>query len=184
MNTERIPEPRYVGNGICEITLSNGMVALIDDGDAETIGRYKWHASTTKRSKTHYAKARITHPQVGSFMHRVILCFPLLTVDHINGNGLDNRRCNLRFCTHQQNSLNVRNRLCPKTSRFRGVYFCKTTKKWCAQIRHNMKLITIGSFNDELSAAIAWDERALQLRGDFAILNFSTQSDVCDFKIS
>lgn len=172
MRSSVIPEPKYVGGGVCEITLSNGMVSLIDEGDAETLGRYKWHASTSKASRTIYAKARITHKQVGTFMHRVILCYPLFCVDHINGNGLDNRRQNLRFCTIQQNSVNIKPRSFEKTSRYRGVYFNKASKKWHAEIRHNMKLFRVGVFSDEVSAAIAWDAEALKRRGSFAVLNF------------
>lgn len=158
------------GDGVCELYLSDDKsVALIDEGDACTVEPYRWHRSTNTSSTTSYAKARVTDRQVGTFLHRLILCFPVLSVDHMNRDGLDNRRQNLRFATHQQNCLNIRNRL-NKTSKFRGVF--KSGGRWCAQIRIYGRLATIGFFEDEIEAAKAWDVAAYHARGERAVLNF------------
>lgn len=147
-----------------------GRVALFDEGDYETIAPYRWCASTTSTSTTFYAKARVTHPKVASHMHRVILCFPLLNVDHINQNGLDNRRCNLRLVTHQQNCLNIRMRA-NKTSQYRGVSKNRHNT-WTVQFRNNIRRVNGGSYKTEVEAALAYDRIVREIRGEFAILNF------------
>jgi hypothetical protein len=162
-------EPKPIGGGVCELLLSNGMVTLLSEGDAETVSNFRWHASTDKASHTWYARARVVDSRVASGMHRVLLCFPLLFVDHINRNGLDNRRENLRLCTHEQNNCNKPNRP-NKTSRFRGVFY--QGKRWVVQVRDKQKLYRLGSFSDEVEAALVYDQFVASVRGEFAILNF------------
>jgi len=103
-------------------------------------------------------------------MHRMIMQPPEgMVVDHINGNGLDNRRCNLRICTQEQNARNN----APKgngASRFKGVFPCG--KKWGAKVTHRKKTHRLGVFADEVEAAKARDRLALKLHGEFARLNF------------
>lgn len=93
-----------------------------------------------------------------------------ILIDHINHNGLDNRRSNLRFATTQQNNWNS-NRKKPKGSRFRGVRQHRITKKWRAIICSDNKRIHLGYFDTDVSAARAYDAEAKRLRGDFAVLN-------------
>jgi hypothetical protein len=92
-----------------------------------------------------------------------------MVVDHINGNGLDNRRCNLRICTPAQNGLNSRPRVDGK-SRFKGVF--PHGDRWRAKVggRH------LGLFDDEVEAAKARDRLARKLHGKFARLNFPPQN--------
>jgi len=105
-------------------------------------------------------------------MHRAIMNPPDGTVvDHINRNSLNNRRCNLRICTQKENLRNGRPSR-RSTSRFKGVYFDKQTRKWIAKIGYNGKTIHLGSFEDEVEAAKAYDRKAYELFGDFAYLNF------------
>lgn len=164
-----IRDPKPIGGGVCELTLSNGMVSLISEGDASTLGMYRWHMSKPKSSVTQYAKARVTHHRLSVLMHRVILCFPLMDVDHINRDGLDNRRENLRLCSRQQNACN-RRLIEVKTSKYRGVY--KDRNKWRAQVKQNGCLVSLGSFVDEVDAALRYDKFVKSLRGEFAVLNF------------
>jgi hypothetical protein len=164
-----IREPRPIGDGICEVPLSQGKVALIDECDAPKIALCNWHASTTPNSTTFYAKGRLVHPRIASHMHRAILCFPVMDVDHINGNGLDNRRCNLRLCEPQQNMCNIRPRA-NKTSRFRGVWRYSSTR-WQAAIRVNRTLINLGMFTSEERAAAAYDIASELLHGRFGVRN-------------
>jgi hypothetical protein len=106
-------------------------------------------------------------------MHRFLTgALPGQVVDHINGDGLDNRRCNLRVCTHKQNVRNARPYKGKKTSKFRGVYFSAPTQKFKAQIMCSGVKINLGSFESEKSAAEAYDEAASKLFGEYARLNF------------
>ena len=93
-------------------------------------------------------------------------------VDHINGNSMDNRRCNLRICTISQNTANQRKqRGC--SSKYRGVSFAKGCKKrpWQSYIQKDGKTVSIGYFKSEVEAAEAYNKKALELFGEFARLN-------------
>lgn len=92
-------------------------------------------------------------------------------IDHIDGNQLNNSLENLRECTNAQNMLNSRSRK-GSTSSYKGVSFENQTKRWRAQIVLNGKHTSIGRFDDEINAAIAYDRKATQLFGKFARLNF------------
>lgn len=95
-----------------------------------------------------------------------------MLVDHINGNGLDNRRSNLRLATAFQNLANMAIR--PHTSQYKGVSYYKhrtSYKKWVAEIRCNRKRVRLGAFESEIEAARAYNEAAKNLFGEFARLN-------------
>lgn len=109
------------------------------------------------------------------YFHRVLLNVPKgMVVDHINGNTRDNRRCNLRVCTQHQNTYNQKVRK-NNTSGYKGVYFHKTNKKWCAFISVP-KSKYLGSFETKEEAARAYDKVARELHGGFARLNFPEES--------
>ena len=95
-----------------------------------------------------------------------------LLVDHRNGDGLDNRRDNLRLATHSENMMNRPKIKSPTTSRFVGVYFDKARRLWVARIHLNGKCIWLGRFATEIEAAKAYDEAAKKYHGEFARLNF------------
>jgi len=92
-------------------------------------------------------------------------------IDHINGNGLDDRRANMRTCTNQQNMRNLRKRR-SGSSIYKGVYYDKRRRTWYARICHNGKNIHLGTFATEIEAARAYDRAARRLFGEFARLNF------------
>jgi len=92
-------------------------------------------------------------------------------INHINHNGLDNRKANLRFATIQQNTWNQRKSRGNYNSRYKGVAWSKSRKKWRARITCNGKVTYIGYFDDEKAAAMAYDVRAKELFGDYAVLN-------------
>jgi hypothetical protein len=97
---------------------------------------------------------------------------PKIKVDHINHNGLDNRRENLRLCTQQQNNLNVRKRS-NTSSKFKGVYWYKQRQKWAVYCCIDGKGKHLGLFTSELEAAVAYDNFVKTLPDqEFRILNF------------
>jgi len=102
-------------------------------------------------------------------MHRLIMRPRRgYVVDHIDGNGLNNRRCNLRVCTRRQNQAN--RGPCGGSSQFVGV--SRERDKWRAEIHYRGKHIYIGIFTDEAEAAKARDRKAYELHGEYAYLNF------------
>lgn len=136
-----------------EIALSRGLVALVDDNVYEELNQDKWYA--TKDNKTCHA-VRWTKGNRSNrrliFMHRCILGYPQKgeEIDHINGNGLDNRLINLRFVTRRQNQQN-RIGTC-KSSRYPGVSWRKDIGKWRSRIRIKGKTKLLGNFSNESEA--------------------------------
>jgi hypothetical protein len=155
--------------GARRIKLSWGKWAVIDAEDYARLSQYQWCA--VEKARTCYAKTFDLDGAILS-MHRVVANAPKgLLVDHINHNGLDNRKSNLRLCTNSQNLQNKRPRSgC--TSKYKGVYWHKDRKKFCAKIHLNRKAIHLGYFKDEIEAAKAYDKKAIELFGEFAYLNF------------
>jgi len=155
------------------IPLTQGKFALIDEQDADLVVPFKWCANQI--GNTFYAvrnSPRVDGKRTTILMHRVILNAPPgMGVDHINGNGSDNRRQNIRICTTSQNMSNQRTRE-GFTSQFKGVCWDKHRNKWRACIRTDGKTIHIGYFIEETEAAVAYDASARDLFGEFARLNF------------
>lgn len=150
------------------ITLSKGKYALIDDSDFELISQHKWYAVETFKW---YALAFQNKKSIS--MHRFIMgAKEGQQVDHINGNSLDNRRSNLRFCNNAQNQYN---RLPDHVSisKYKGVRWHKRDKLWYAAIKINGKQKWLGYHRDEISAAKTYDAAAKELFGEFAKLNFN-----------
>lgn len=147
------------------IPLGNGLFATIDAADYDRLSKYRWYAS--HHGPTTYARCR--QKSKDTYMHRMIMR-PRKgqIVDHIDGNGLNNRRCNLRICTSRQNQAN--RGPCGGSSRFVGVF--RNKDKWQAGIGYRGKSYYIGLFDDEVEAAKARDRKAYELHGEFAYLNF------------
>jgi len=159
--------------GAKPIPLTQGKFAIVDASDYEELNQYKWHA--TKSGHTYYAMRRKGRKLIR--MHRQILNAPRgLVCDHINHNGLDNRKRNLRLCTQGQN---CRNKSARKgcSSKYIGVSFDKQTKRFSAKICVNFKKIWIGRFKSEIEAARARDKKAIELHGEFASLNFPEERE-------
>ena len=96
-----------------------------------------------------------------------------ILVDHINHNGLDNRKANLRFATYSQNAWNRKKPTDSGSSKYKGVRWVKDSKKWRAVICNNNRRTHLGFFNDEKEAAAAYDTAAKKHRGEYAFLNLS-----------
>jgi len=160
----RVEPPEPPSDSIRYIPLTRGLHAIVDAEDHEWLSRDKWHASPATGHSTVYAKRSTQQGSV--FMHRTIMKpSKEMVVDHINGNGLDNRRCNLRICTPQENAMNRRKHIDGK-SRFIGV--SPWNQKWQVFVGRQY----LGLFEDEVEAARARDRKALELHGEYVRLNF------------
>lgn len=147
----------------------------MDDEDFEELSKHKWHVKRSKRQAQHYV-TRTVKDENGKynkkrFMHRDIMKPEKgMMVDHIDHNTLNNQKSNLRVCTHSQNQMNRRIEK-GKSSRFKGVSKCKKKGMWEACIQANRKQKYLGAFDSELGAAIAYNDAARELFGEFANLN-------------
>lgn len=155
------------------ILLTRGFKAIVDDEDYGWLSASRWHAHSSKTSGP-YAK----RGHNGERMHRLIMgkqygesAVKNMEVDHINQNTLDNRRGNLRICTHGQNQQNSRKYTCNKSG-FRGVVWHKRIKKWQAQIRSNGKNHHLGYFKTPKEAALVYDLACKRMHKKFANPNF------------
>ncbi|MDD3267103.1 MAG: AP2 domain-containing protein [Burkholderiales bacterium] len=155
------------------IKLTQRKYAIVDDEDYEYLMQWKWSAH--KRSKLFYAIRSETvdlNKQYSNYMHRLIMNAQKgELVDHINHDTLDNRRCNLRICTHKEN---CRNKIVPSnnTSGYKGVSWNKRLNKWRCDIKLDNSRILLGYFDTIIEAAYAYDEAAIYNFGEFAYLNF------------
>jgi len=152
------------------LPLSQGKYSIVDDEDYDWLNQWKWYA---KHNKTRWYAVRTTQRpcRINIRMHRLIMSAPQgRDVDHINGNGIDNRRKNLRLCTRSENLAN-KAKYGKCSSKHKGVWWHKTAKKWAAGIMKNKKAIHLGLFDSEIEAAIAYDNKAKKLYGEYAMLN-------------
>jgi hypothetical protein len=151
-------------DGRYHVDIGLGTVAVIDSGDMARVSGINWHLHSEG-----YAIARVCGKKV--YMHRWLVNPPEdMTVDHINGDRLDNRRCNLRIATRSQNYCNRAGKVA--TSAYKGVSWHKATKTWRATISADKRQRSLGYFHSEIEAARAYDEAAKSLHGEFARLNF------------
>ena len=151
------------------IALTRGKVTIVDEEDFEELNKYKWHARIQTYTGAFRAK-RYGNPIEVDMARQIMNCPPGLEVDHINGNLLDNRRCNLRICTHGEN---MRNRKLQKnnTTGYRGVTMVHPSKRYTAQIYEKRRKIHIGTYDTPEDAARAYNVAALANYGEFARLN-------------
>ena len=154
-----------------EIPLTQGRVALIDAEDVDRVLQYKWHAC--HRPPNWYA-ATSAERRRGRviYLHRLIAgAKPGEHVDHINGDGLDCRRQNVRICTNAENRRNMRSTR--GVSRYKGVASStgNATRIWAAYIWFNNRKIGLGNYETEEEAARAYNAAALNYHGEFACLN-------------
>ena len=144
------------------IPISNGLFVKVDNEDFNRVKDINW-----TNNGSNYARNK----KIG-YMHRFIIDCPVdMVVDNINHNTLDNRKSNLRICTHQENLMNqsIQNNT---YSKYKGVYWNKINKNWNSRICFQYKNINLGSFDSEVEAAKAYDKKAKELFGEFYLTNF------------
>lgn len=156
------------------IPLTQGQFALVDDEDYERINAHKWYALWAPGVRSYYAMrvettARGVHENVR--MHRVILgAKPGEHVDHANHGTLDNRKSNLRIVSRAENQ---RNRGLPKqsTTGYKGVTLRERVSRWEASIKKSGRTHYLGHYTNPEDAARAYDAKAIELFGEFALTN-------------
>ncbi len=164
-------------DNIKQIMLTQGQHAIVDSENYEYLMQWKWtycdgyaYRAVFMGSINGKKKSKKIR------MHRIIVAAPDgWYVDHINGDTLDNRRCNLRICTAMQNAQNsyrpVHRIGCIRSSKYKGVSYNKKNKNWRVQIQVNKKKMYVSSHKFEIEAASAYNAAAIQYFGEFAKLN-------------
>jgi hypothetical protein len=141
-----------------EIKLTQGKLAIVDDDDFERLNAYKWHA--VKACNTFYAERNASkkNGRTGKtiLMHREIIATtsPILVTDHIDGDGLNNQKSNLRVVSRRQNCQNRINK--PGTSKYPGVDWISGKKRWRARIEIDGTRKALGTFSVEENAFLAY----------------------------
>ena len=155
---------------------------MVDDADFASVSEMSWFAYCPGRPGLFYAAHNVGHGRGNrrlQSMHR-FLCGLVpgdgLEVDHEDGDGLNNQRSNLRVCTHQENHRNLPKRSTACASRFQGVTWVASKKRWRAQLSTDGRNLHLGYFKDEEQAAQAYDRTAREQFGEFARLNFPKET--------
>lgn len=153
------------------VDLPSGHRALVDEADAALIDGYKWRALIQPKNVYVHAHVGYWRDNKDIRLHRLITgAAPDQVVDHVNHDGLDNRRSNLRVCTRSFNNGNAR-RAINNTSGYKGVCWLKARKCWVAYIWRNNKRVHLGTFGDPWEAAQAYNIAAHGYWGEFALIN-------------
>lgn len=160
------------------IPLTQGYFTKVDDDDFARLASYRWQPSKIRQHIRVCRIVKIDGKRTTLYMARDVINAPRgKYVDHINGDNLDNRKCNLRICT---NSENLRNRSKNKTntSGYKGVYKNKDTytkvnknKPWKVLIMTKGNSKFIGTFKTKKEAAKAYNKAAKKYHGNFAYFN-------------
>lgn len=168
--SELLPCPLEVN--MKEIVLTKGKRALVSDEDYEYLSQWKWYASQT--GNKFYAARSEDRNGVRKviYMHREIMKATEEDVDHIDGDGLNNVRENLRFAEHHQNLKNQRKQDRETSSRYKGVYLDKGTQTWNVQIKDRSRVRVVHGIESEDIAAQIYDLLAIDRFGEYANLNF------------
>lgn len=166
----RVIRESKVVDGVGIVFLSNGMETWVDAEDLELVSSFTWYVSSYKNKCYAITHAVKQGKKVKVRLHRLILGItdPTIEVDHRNGNSLDNRKENLRPCSGAMNKKNIRKGK-RNTSGYIGVR--KHGSGWRSSITHEGVVLNLGTFPTAKKAADVRDSKAMELRGEFAVLN-------------
>jgi hypothetical protein len=154
-----------------KIKLTQNKYALVDDADYPYLNKWKWCANKNRNTWYAVRAEKLEDKTTLVLMHRVILNTPKgVKTDHEDGNGLNNQRHNIRVCTTAQNAMNSR-KPSNNTSGYKGVTWNKKLKKFSARIQINGRSIHLGVFHSAKEASKAYDKKATELFGSFALIN-------------
>lgn len=182
----RSPSRAYlpvIDGDVARVPLSQGLTAVIDADDAEMVSEYVWSAFLNPHTRGYYA---VSHSKLANGrrprlrMHRLIMKAPTdRVVDHRDHDGLNNRRSNLRICTHTENTRNLRGPQRNGTSGYIGVTWNKQVKRWRAQTKIDSTQHHVGHFNTAIEAALARDAYIRERFPDdeFWYFNFPSEGD-------
>ena len=151
-----------------KIPLTQGKFALVDDSDFEDLSRWKWYY--VKKGYAVRAGRKGERTNIVSMHRQIMGDNDPRVVDHVNGNGIDNRQANLRWGTVRENGQNKTLARRSKSG-YKGVYYCEQLGNWGARIVNQGKLILLGHYPDKHEAAEAYNRAALKYFGEFAKLN-------------
>lgn len=154
------------------IELTKGKYAIVDPDDWYRTDAFNWHAAESRG--LFYAKRYVINvekPYMLPMQNFILGIKHGIIVDHINHNGLDNRKANLRVCSAQENSYNTKKKSNASTSKFKGVYFCRTHNRWKSEIRAKGVIYRLGYYKNEYEAYTAYVEAAKKHHGEFACFN-------------
>jgi hypothetical protein len=165
---------RY-GYAFRRIRLTQGKFAIVDPEDYARLAKYKWFLakSPTSSYAARWQRPKAKNPRKKIWMHRQLIDIPQhMVCDHINRNGLDNRKANLRAASVSQNLCNRPKTKTKTRSKYKGLEWDKTQRKWKVRIQLKGQRTYLGSFASETDAAKAYDKKATELFKEFACLNF------------
>jgi hypothetical protein len=157
------------------IKLTKGQFAKVDSQDFEYLNQYKWYVISCRSTKS-FRAVRSSLVSEGkqkttiSMSRQIMNCPKDKLVDHINFDTLDNQRSNLRICTESQNQIHSRKPITNKSG-YKGVFWYKRDKKWQVQIKFNHEAIYLGYYTNIKKAALVYNQKAIELFGEFAYLN-------------
>lgn len=159
-----------------ELELNNGHTLLFDEADVELIGQHTWTAVKNRQTLYAQSEVQVDGRRKGVYLHRLLVDAPsAMQVDHKNGNGLDDRRSNLRLATRSQNQAN-RGPTAASTTGYKGVGQ-KPNGKYFAAVNFGGKYFRLGCYHDPWEAAQVYNAKALELWGEFAYLNTPIQNN-------
>ncbi len=149
------------------------LVTLVDNDDYEKYKNINWSLVNKRYAGRQLSRKNGIEKQTKVFLHRLIMGINndlSVSVDHIDGNGLNNQKANLRKCSHSENMCN-RGSCKNSSSKYKGVRWDKERKKWAARIGLRGKGIALGRYENEIDAAVSYNIAAKQYHGEFAKLN-------------
>lgn len=154
----------------------SGQVAMVDNEDYDWISKFSWHLKNS--GTVLYARCNVVldNKHTTMTMHRMVMTAKKgQIVDHIDRNGLNNQKYNLRFATKAQNKMNCISHK-NSSSKYKGVHWNKVSKVWQSRIQFEGKKIFLGAFDNEIEAARAYDKKSIEIFGEYSRVNLKGES--------